>query len=189
MGTISDLVSFSLLQPLQGARTKPLAPIYFPKVISDDSDASVQQGQQLGTGIGKAIKGSAATPGATASTAPAAAEYAGPEMAIGSDENLKTNIRVAEKPLDEFLVQLGAHQYEYKDKQDGDKTYVSPMPQDLKKSTIGKSGVIDTPRGKFVDYARYMGASLSALSIHHQDIKDIKSDMQYLKNVIKGRKK
>ena len=59
------------------------------------------------------------------------------------------------------------------------------MAQDLEKSVIGKSAVINSPDGtKKVDYARLMGASLAALSSHHKDIKKINKSLEYLKQIV-----
>lgn len=81
-----------------------------------------------------------------------------------SDERLKKNIKDADAAIDAFLRQTGAHQYEYKDKKHGAGRYVSPMAQELEKTDIGKSMVIETPEGKMVDYGRGLGAILAAQS-------------------------
>ena len=67
------------------------------------------------------------------------------------------------KVLD-FLDKIKAYEYEYKDPKYGAGKYLSPMAQDLEKSEIGKSMVVDTPEGKMVDYARGAGAYLAAAS-------------------------
>jgi hypothetical protein len=98
-----------------------------------------------------------------------------------SDQELKTNIQPGDDKLNELMDHLGVHQYEYKDEQDGVGTFVGPMAQQLEQTTIGKSAVIDTPRGKMVDSGRLVMASLSALALHHQDLKEINKTLDYLK--------
>jgi hypothetical protein len=214
MGTISDLVNFQMTQPVAGSNLKPLPGFHVGGGVGatdDTSDPNAQLsagGKGIGQAIGKAQAPSAqaqqqanwGTPAGDVDGAAGAEDFlpdAGAAAGIGadagalaaaSDQNLKTNVSSAERPLDDFLQHLGAHQYEYKDKQDGAKTYVSPMAQELEKTTIGKSAVIDTPRGKMVDYARIMGATLSAVAIHHQDIKDVQKTLEYLKKAVEKRK-
>lgn len=204
MGTISDLVNFQMTQPIAGSNLKPLPGFHVGGGVGAPDDTSNPDAQLStgGKGIGQAI-GKAQAPSAQAQQqanwgtpasdvdGAAGAEDFLPDagaLAAASDQNLKTNVSSAERPLDDFLQHLGAHQYEYKDKQDGAKTYVSPMAQELEKTTIGKSAVIDTPRGKMVDYARIMGATLSAVAIHHQDIKDVQKTLEYLKKAVEKRK-
>ena len=79
-----------------------------------------------------------------------------------SDENLKTNIEDAEPALRTFLDNLSAYEYDYKDKKHGAGRYVSPMAQDLLKSDIGRSMVIEKEEGLAVDYGRGFGALLAA---------------------------
>jgi len=74
---------------------------------------------------------------------------------MASDENLKKNI-------DQFVSAIKPHEYEYKNPEmDGEGTYYSPMAQELEKSKIGKSMVVETPRGKMVNYGRGLGVILA----------------------------
>lgn len=83
--------------------------------------------------------------------------------AIASDEELKKDITSASGDIKEFLDAVKAHKYKYKNPEmDGAGEYVSPMAQELEKSSIGESMVMDTPRGKMVDYSRGFGALLAA---------------------------
>lgn len=91
-----------------------------------------------------------------------------------SDENLKKNIKPAGKEVQSFLDALEAHKYSYKDPaKDGEGEYVSPMAQDLEKTPMGDSMVIDTPRGKMVDYGRGFGAVLAAQAELNKRLKSL----------------
>lgn len=136
-GTISQLVHFYMMQPLQNQTAKPPAPVQ-PGAVGGITDMRV------------------------------------------SDVNAKTNIKEGDKQLDNFFSTIGAHEYEYKDKKDGVGKFVSPMAQELEKTTIGKSAVIDTPEGKKVDYPRLTGAALAGLALHHEDIKQINKKLDAL---------
>lgn len=82
---------------------------------------------------------------------------------LASDEKLKKDITDASDDISEFLNAVKAHKYKYKNPEmDGEGEYVSPMAQELEKSSIGESMVMDTPRGKMVDYSRGFGALLAA---------------------------
>ncbi len=77
------------------------------------------------------------------------------------------------KKLDEFVSNLKAYKYKYKDPAHGDGTYVSPMAQDLEKSELGKSMVIDTPEGKLVDYSRAAGTMLATAAMLNDRMEDL----------------
>lgn len=84
-----------------------------------------------------------------------------------SDENKKTKKGSGNGELQGFLDAIGAHSYEYKDEMKdnplgGEGEFVSPMAQELEKTEVGKSMVIDTPDGKVVDYGKGFGAILAA---------------------------
>lgn len=85
-----------------------------------------------------------------------------------SDKNSKTNIKDAKPEVQDFLDSVGSpKKYEYKDsKKDhpmaGEGEHISPMAQDLEKTSMGKGMVKDTPDGKIVDYAKGFGAMLAA---------------------------
>lgn len=93
--------------------------------------------------------------------------------AIFSDERLKTDIKDGAEDIHDFLEALGSHKYKYKNPEHGEKTYYSPMAQELEKSEIGSSMVIDTPEGKAVDYRRGLGAILAAQADMHKRIKEL----------------
>lgn len=90
-----------------------------------------------------------------------------------SDENLKTNIKDGSADTYKFLDSLSSNKYEYKNKDHGSGTYVSPMAQDLEKTTAGKGAVTDTPEGKQVNYSRLLGTILSSQADIHKRLKHI----------------
>lgn len=111
-----------------------------------------QDATQFGRQITGGVMQAGASLGAAALMAP-----------VASDERLKKDIKDAGKDVDGFLRALKAQSYAYKDKKFGDKErYFSPMAQDLEKTDIGRSMVIDTPDGKMVHYGRGLGAILAA---------------------------
>lgn len=86
---------------------------------------------------------------------------------ILSDENVKTDIKSADGKIKDFLDQLGAHQYKYKESVEGKPgaapgKHTGPMAQELEKSELGKEMVVDTPDGKGVDFARGLSTILAA---------------------------
>lgn len=75
--------------------------------------------------------------------------------------------------LQQFVDGLKSHSYQYKDKKHGEGSYNSPMAQELEKSELGKSMVIDTPEGKMVDYARAGGTMLATAAMLNEKMKKI----------------
>lgn len=102
-------------------------------------------------------------------------------LKLVSDENLKTNISSANNQVNDFLNKINAHNYEYKDKQDGEGTFTSPMAQELEATELGKQAVINTPRGKMVDYARLGGVNLAAVSVVHREQQKLQAQMEQLR--------
>lgn len=98
---------------------------------------------------------------------------------VTSDETAKTNIEPAGYQVQSFLDTIKAHSYEYKDASNGVGRFVGPMAQELEKTDIGKSAVIDTPQGKKVDTGRLNMIQLAALSDLHQRMKTM--EQKYLK--------
>ena len=211
MGTIADVVRFQMLKPLTGATVKPLAPINIEPAsgqpdtggLSDLQKAIIQGQNAQEPGKSAPVQQQPqptwdqqnpqnpplVVPGANDIPVQApVTQGSAPAPVTWSDENLKTNIKEGDPKLDHFLSTIGAHEYEYKDEKHGVGKFVSPMAQELEKTTIGKSAVINTKEGKMVDYSRLLGASLSALSLHHKDIKELQDTMEYLKKVVDKRK-
>ena len=102
-------------------------------------------------------------------------------IAMLSDENKKENIRDGEKQLQNFIEAISAKAYEYKDSKDGEGIHVSPMAQDLEKSTIGKSMVVDTPEGKMVDYGKGFGAMLASQAMMNERMESIEKALKIKK--------
>jgi hypothetical protein len=91
-----------------------------------------------------------------------------------SDEDAKSEIKPGAKQVESFLEAMKAHSYEYKDKEKhGAGKHVSPMAQELEKTELGKSMVVDTPEGKMVDYGKGFGAMLAANAALHERVKKL----------------
>ena len=98
------------------------------------------------------------------STAPPTQQFAPSDMnmnvqpsdgTITSDEDEKDNFHDIDKyQTQNFLDALKAHTYQYKDQDNGRGKFMGVMAQDLEKTPLGKQAVVDTPKGKMVDYAR-----------------------------------
>lgn len=93
---------------------------------------------------------------------------AGATIFFDSDEELKKDIKKANpKDLEEFASKLKASKFKYKSPngesyQEGEITGV--MAQDLEKSKLGKSMVMDSPKGKMVDLKKAVPATMAAVS-------------------------
>lgn len=95
-------------------------------------------------------------------------------MALMSDERSKQAVAPADSEIEELLSTAGAHSYEYKDTKHGVGRFVSPMAQELEKTAIGKSMIVNTPEGKMVDYARGFGALLAAQVYLYKQLEALK---------------
>lgn len=112
-------------------------------------------------------------------------------MEAMSDEKSKTPAKSdsevkepAKRDIREFLEAIGAHKYQYKPEfkdMAGEGTYVSPMAQELEKSDLGEDMVIDTPKGKVVDYGKGFGTIVAAQADMHDRLKEIEKALK-LKN-------
>lgn len=113
------------------------------------------------------------------------------QQALVSDENLKTGIKDGSNQINSFLQAINAHSYEYKHpEQDGVGRFVSPMAQELEKTELGKQAVINTPRGKMVDYGRLSGVNLAASSVLHKEQQKLQAQITALaKRISVGKKK
>lgn len=81
--------------------------------------------------------------------------------ALKSDINAKTNIE--DFSSDEFLGKLKPYKYDYKNEEDGKGKQAGVMAQDLENTEVGKQAVVDTPKGKVVDYNKLGPTMLSSL--------------------------
>jgi len=96
-----------------------------------------------------------------------------------SDEDKKKDIEPADKTVSDFIKSLGAHSYEYKNPKHGEGRFVSPMAQELEKTDVGKSAVVDTPEGKMVNYGRLGGITLAAVAMINKRLDHI--EQQFIK--------
>jgi hypothetical protein len=99
-------------------------------------------------------------------------------LAMMSDENQKTDIRDGSGEVRDFLSALGTHSYEYKDGAKENPTaghgrFVSPMAQEIERTTIGKSMVNVVGGTKVVDYGKGFGAMLAAMADMHKRLEKI----------------
>ena len=81
-------------------------------------------------------------------------------MAAFSDENLKDDVKNADKDADDMVGSLKAKTYSYKDDPKKEKR-LGILAQDLEKSPMGKAMVIETPKGKAFDMAKALSAVLA----------------------------
>lgn len=88
--------------------------------------------------------------------------------AVKSDERKKFGLSDAANPISHMLENLRPVSYEYKVPQrDGAGRQYGVIAQDLERSPMGDSMVMDTPQGKMVDTRKAAMGSLAALSEHH----------------------
>lgn len=90
---------------------------------------------------------------------------------LTSDINAKTNIESFSS--DEFLSKLKPYKYDYKSQEDGKGKQAGVMAQDLENTEVGKQAVINTPKGKMVDYNKLGPTMLSSLVELNERLKKI----------------
>jgi len=119
---------------------------------------TVQGYTTMGQGIGSSVGGIAGM-GVTAAA---------------SDKDLKKNIRSADKEVEAFMDNIKPLKYDYKEPEvDGEGEHYSPVAQDLEKSKPGKAMIEETPRGKYVDYAKGFGTMTAALANLNKRLRDL----------------
>ena len=108
-----------------------------------------------------------------------------------SDIAAKTNVRPADKDLEEFLNALGVYKYEYKDKKYGEGERISPMAQEIEKTQLGASAISTNPEGyKQVDYGKLAGTQLAALALLNHKYNALEAKLkQAISTNLKNRKK
>lgn len=125
-------------------------------------------------------------------------------IGLVSDRNLKTNITEADGSVKDFLTKFGdsigvknepnfsempdhdrmkefmsrvqSYEYDYKDPDYMPGRQTGPMAQDLEKHPIGASLVVDTPKGKMVDWSRggnVLMAGLATLSKENDELRGL----------------
>lgn len=121
------------------------------------------------TPTGQEIAGQILGPGER----PPVATVLGGAPVVPSDEGLKTNIRNA--PVEEALDHLKPYSYRYKDPSLGEGQRTGIMAQDLEKSPVGLSTVIQTPKGKGIDVNRGLSLSLASVADLHARVKALEA--------------
>ena len=81
---------------------------------------------------------------------------------IGSDKKFKKNISPGGDEAEDMMDKLAAAIFEYKNKKRGAGKQVGVMAQDLEKSKLGKQMVENRGDGKYVNFAKGLGAVLAA---------------------------
>lgn len=94
-----------------------------------------------------------------------------------SDKRNKKNIKNS-SDIDDFIKNLHPKSFRYKDKSNGTPSKAGIMAQDLEKSKIGKSIVINTPKGKMVDIGKL---STAMAGIFSSKIKSLEDQMKEIK--------
>lgn len=83
--------------------------------------------------------------------------------------------------IQDFIDKLKAYQYEYKNKEHGEGEHASVMAQDLEKSELGKTAVMDTPEGKMVDYGKLAAPMLAHQVMMAKKIEDLEDALKLKK--------
>jgi hypothetical protein len=141
--------------------------------VAQSNAQAQQQVAQNRAGLFKQLLGSAGQAGAAMAT---------------SDENAKENIELGDNEIKSFLDAIKAYKYEYKNKEDGEGEFVSPMAQDLEKSKVGKKMVQEDESGKkMVNFDGHsLGSMLAAQGYMHKKIENIESKLE---NILKNKAK
>jgi len=92
-----------------------------------------------------------------------------------SDRNLKTEIRAADRDVDEMLGALRPYSYRYRDEKHGAGARIGIMAQDLERSSRGRELVRETPEGKGVDLNRAVSAALASAARLHERVSTLES--------------
>ncbi len=154
----------------------------YQKHSSASQSGHEKAGKAIGQGLGSLTKMLAASKGMLV---PGKAEVEGdspkndrvPVLTSPGEVIMPRTVAASDDPkkVMEFLDKVKAQKYQYKNVNHGSGTYLSPMAQDLEKSEIGKSMVMDTPEGKMVDYARGAGAYIAMAANLHKRLKELEA--------------
>jgi hypothetical protein len=108
----------------------------------------------------------------------------GSDMDIESDERAKKDIHDDDYQTQNFLDALKAHTYQYKNPEENGKgRFMGVMAQELEKTGIGKQAVVETPKGKMVDYARLASVMLAGQVLQNEQIKQLRMEIKDLKGM------
>ena len=97
-------------------------------------------------------------------------------QAYMSDERQKKNITPADKVIEEFLSELNASSYDYKDPSmpgAAPGRQVGVMAQEMAASPMGREAVVNTPNGMGIDVRKGLGAALAGLAHVNKKVEEI----------------
>ena len=115
----------------------------------------------------------------TVANTPTTAAQSNPNLGLVSDQRAKEKIQPMKRELTQFLNNLTANKYEYKNKEHGDGEFYSPMAQDFEQSKLGKTMVETRPDGlKQVNYARGYGIITAAQALMHQRLSSLEKKLK-----------
>lgn len=102
---------------------------------------------------------------------------AGGQMAMASDERVKTDIGSApnaSQAIEAFVNAIKPHTYKYKNAEDGTGEKMGVMAQDLEKTAVGKTMVDEAPDGtKMVDTNKAIGVILAGMADMNKKLKKL----------------
>jgi hypothetical protein len=97
-------------------------------------------------------------------------------MAAGSDINMKKEIRDARQDIQDFMDHLESFAYKYTtDIYDGGEHY-GVMAQDVERSKVGKTIVLETDEGKYIHMGLGFGALLASVSNLNERLRKLESN-------------
>jgi len=97
---------------------------------------------------------------------------------FSSDKNMKKDIEPADGKAKEFLDALSSYMFRYKGESEDTDKHAGVMAQDLEKSEVGKNMVVDTPKGKMVDFAKGLPAMLASMTMLNDRISDMEKALK-----------
>ncbi len=160
-------------QSNNSAYSQAPAPTFAPSAVANSNPYNMAPVARIGQGF---VSGQSQLPPDLQNRFRGGGDVAQP-MSI-SDELLKVEIKGSDPKVSKFLDAINAHEYEYKKSVKdlpgaGEGKHVSPMAQELEKSELGKQMVIDTPKGKMVDYGKGFGTILAAQAVLNKRLNDL----------------
>lgn len=90
-----------------------------------------------------------------------------------SDKNLKKDIKPGKDEIQDFLDNLEAYKYSYKNPEHGEGEQLGVMAQDLEKSDLGKESVKEVSEGKIVNYSSLLPTITAAMAQMNERLKKI----------------
>lgn len=96
-------------------------------------------------------------------------------MSMFSDKRMKDGITPGDHKIEHFLSNIQPYDYSFKEDPSKER-HVSPMAQDLEKSEIGAKAVMNTEKGKAVDYEKLLPAIVASQGLLYKILKESKGD-------------